>query len=246
MKKIFTTLYFTLAIIFCSAQGSLRLLDTNDVVIDQATLSVIMPTLSSHTQEILVTNTSSVGKSYKVKRTIFAIDAADATQFCWGGLCYGFTTNLSSLTLTVAPGDTVDFVGNGFHGIFNSGTASMTRFVHYNFYDVSAPGDSSGVTVQYTTFVGINEQDKVNGTISNAFPNPSTSFVSIKYDMNEFSQNGKIVFYDMLGKKVKEVELADRKGTAKINVADMNAGLYFYTFVIDDKAIATKKVVISH
>ena len=49
----------------------------------------------------------------------------------------------------------------------------------------------------------------------------------------------------MVGKIVKETELTDKKGTAKINVDDLNSGIYFYSFIVDGKAISTKKLVIS-
>ena len=86
---------------------------------------------------------------------------------------------------------------------------------------------------------------KIGGTISNAFPNPANFSVSMKYDITEFSHKGQIVFYDMLGKAVKEIALSDKKGTAKINVDDLNAGVYFYSFLVDGKAISTKKLVVS-
>lgn len=90
----------------------------------------------------------------------------------------------------------------------------------------------------------INNEDNLSA-ISNPFPNPANSIVSMKYDINEFSEKGEIVFYDMLGKSVKEITLSDKKGTAKINVDDLNSGIYFYSFLVDGKAISTKKLVVS-
>jgi hypothetical protein len=245
MKKIFTTAILSSIALFSFGQGSLALLDTNDVNVTGTIIAIPIATNASHTQEILVTNTSLTSKTYKVRRTIFTMDATDATQFCWGGLCYGYSTNLSSLTLTVAPGDTVDFVGNGFHAIFNSGPNAVTRFVHYQFFDNANTNDSSGVTLQYNGFVGVNELAKAEGNISSAFPNPATAMVSIKYDMNQYAQNARLELFNMLGKKVKAIELTDKQGVAKIDVSEMTPGVYFYTFVINDKAIATKKLVIS-
>ena len=82
-------------------------------------------------------------------------------------------------------------------------------------------------------------------SISNAFPNPANISVSMKYDITEFSHKGQIVIYDMLGKAVKEITLSDKKGTAKINVYDLSAGVYFYSFLVDGKAVSTKKLVVS-
>lgn len=245
MKKIFTTLFIGFTAIAGFSQSSLILLDENNNVVNSTIIDINIAPSTSHTEEIFVTNTSGSPKNYRVRRTIWTMDAGDATQFCWGGLCYAFTTNLSSLTKAVNPADTVDFAEGGFHGLFNAGPAMVTRTVHYKFYDDANSADSSTVVLRYNASVGVDEHAKADGNLGNAYPNPGNALISIKYDMNQLAQSGKIVFHDMLGKKVKEVELTDKQGTAKINVSDMNAGVYFYTFEVNDKAIATKKIVIS-
>ena len=50
----------------------------------------------------------------------------------------------------------------------------------------------------------------------------------------------------MLGKSIKAIALTDKKGTAKVNVDDLNPGIYFYSFVVDGKAISTKRLVVSY
>lgn len=244
MKKILTSALL-LGSMIGFGQSSMVLMDDMKMNVSSTIIDVNMTTNSAHTQELLVTNTSSSAKSYKVRRSILAVDPSDLTQFCWGGLCYGYTTNVSSMTLTVNPGDTVDFVGNGFHAIMNTDGVVMTRTVHYQFYDVANANDSVGVTIRYNVVAGIAENTKADGTISNAFPNPANSLVTVKYAMNAYSEKGQIVFYDMLGKKVKDIELTEKEGQAKINVSDLNQGVYFYSFLIDGKAITTKKLVIS-
>lgn len=244
MKKILT-LVLSCFVIAGFSQSAIKLLDENDALIDGTIVDINMTPSSSHTEEVFVTNTGSTAEVFKVRRTVLMVDASDATQFCWGGLCYGFTTNVSSLTLTINPGDTLGFVDGGFHALYTTGSAVGTRLVHYNFFDNTDSNDSTGVTLRYNVSVGINESVKADGNIYNAFPNPATALISVKYDMNQYADKGKIVFHDMLGKKVKELELTDKQGTAKISVADLNAGVYFYTLMVNDKAIATKKIVVS-
>lgn len=244
MKKIIT--FFTLiAISIVGFAQSAKVLDMLDNDISNTFFDVAIGANQSVITELLVTNTDVASHTYKCRRTIFTVAVDDSTQFCWGGLCYNWPTNLSSVSLAISPGDTVDFAEYGFHAIFNSKMSTMTRYVHYQFFDISNPNDSTGVTLKYNSTVGVNEMEKIGGTISNAYPNPAANSVSVKYDINEFSNSGTIVFYDMLGKAVKEVVLSDKKGTAKINVDDLNSGIYFYTFLVDGKAISTKKLVVS-
>ncbi len=77
------------------------------------------------------------------------------------------------------------------------------------------------------------------------YPNPASSFVSMKYDVNEYAKSAKIVLFDMLGKEVKQLIIGDKQGVAKINVSDLSSGVYFYSFLVDEKAVVTKKIVIS-
>lgn len=245
MKKIITSI----ALVTVSLMGFAQSLDvlnhSTKADISNTIFDVALPGNVSIITEFYVTNTDAVSHTFKCRRTIFTVAADDSTRFCWGGLCYNWPTNLSSQNLTVAPGDTMDFADFGFHAEFVSKMSTMTRTVHYQFYDITNPNDSTGVTIRYNSTVGVDEMAKVGGTISNAYPNPANNSVSVKYDINEFSNTGTIVFFDMLGKEVKEVALSDKKGTAKINVDDLKAGIYFYSFMVDGKAISTKKLVIS-
>jgi hypothetical protein len=245
MKKIITSIALVTVSLLGVAQSLDVLNHSNKNDISNTIFDVALPGNVSIITEFYVTNTDLASHTYKCRRTVFTVAADDSTRFCWGGLCYNWPTNLSSQNLTVAPGDTMDFADFGFHAEFVSKMSTITRTVHYQFYDIANPSDSTGVTIRYNSTVGVDEMDKVGGTISNAYPNPANMSVSVKYDINEFSNTGTIVFFDMLGKEVKEVALSDKKGTAKINVDDLNSGIYFYSFMVDGKAISTKKLVIS-
>jgi len=246
MKKIITSIALIASSVFAFGQISLEVLDhSNSNNVSSTIFDVSIGANTSLITEFYVTNTDVASHTYKCRRTILTIDPTDSTRFCWGGLCYNWPTNLSSQNLTVAPGDTLDFSDLGFHAEFLSKLSTITRTVHYQFYDIANPDDSTGVTIRYNSTLGVDEMNKIGGSISNAYPNPTNMSVSMKYDINEFSNNGTIVFYDILGKAVKTVALNDKKGTAKINVDDLNSGIYFYSFLVDGKAISTKKLVIS-
>ena len=245
MKKIITSIAFVTASFFAFGQFSLDVMDDLENDISNTIFDVYIGQNTSLITELVVTNTDSVSHTYRCRRTIYTVDPTDSTRFCWGGLCYNWPTNLSSLSLAIAPGDTIHYADFGFHAEFISKMATITRTVHYQFYDITNITDSTGVTIRYNSTVGVDEMEKIGGTISNAYPNPANLMVSMKYDINEYSQKGSIVFFDMVGKQVKEVVLNDKKGTAKINVDDLNSGIYFYSFVVDGKAISTKKIVIS-
>ncbi len=244
MKKIITTLFIATSALIGFGQ-TIKLLDVSKNVVSNTIIDVYVTPSSSTATEIMVNNTSASSfDTILVYRTIYSMDAADQTQFCWGGLCYGFSTNMSGYSLAIAPQDTIDYSESGFHSIFNTGTAAVTRLVHYKFYNKNNSTDSTGVTIRYNYSTGINEVKNL-GTLSDVYPNPASTVCSVKYDIFGSSQKGRIVFYDMLGKQVKEVLLNDKQGTANINIADLTSGVYFYKFMVDNKAVSTKKIVIT-
>ena len=245
MKKIITTIFFLSAAIVGMGQ-SIVLLDVNDNIITNTTVDEYVGFNSNVITDVHISNSTNVSRTYKCRRAILSMAADDSTQFCFGGLCYGFQTNIGSLTLTVAPHDTVDFSGNGFHCDFVSGSSNVTRYVYYRFEDPANTTDSSFVIIKYNLLLGVNEASNAVANISNPSPNPSSSLVSINYNINSSSQKAKLVMYNLIGKEVKQITLNDKQGIAKINTEEMPSGIYFYSLLVDDKMISTKKLVVSH
>jgi hypothetical protein len=55
--------------------------------------------------------------------------------------------------------------------------------------------------------------------------------------------NAQITITDVLGRKIKIIELAGKgKGQVVLNAAELNSGYYYYTLVTDGKIVATKKM----
>ena len=243
MKKIILTVSITSALVgFINAQ-SFQVLDK----ITGATISGTTITVNGTTADgdivgkVNVINNSGVSKSVKITRNVISAVAGTTNSFCWGINCYGPTTTTSPVPAIITAGA----IDSSLLAHYAPNATAGTTTIRYRFFDVSNFSDSVNVTINYVVIPsGINELSEM-GIISNAYPNPATSFFSIKYDINEFAQKGKIEMYDMLGKNVKEIILTDKQGISKINVSDMNSGIYFYTFIVDNKEIATKKIVIS-
>jgi hypothetical protein len=244
MKKII----LLLTIIATTTVGfsqSIVLMDTLYNVVSNTTMDINLPASTSNTTQILIKNTNVNAKTLKCRRTILYDEPADLTQFCFGGLCYGYSTPVSSLTLTVTSPDTINFVHNGFHAVMIADGHCLARAVRYVFYDTANVTDSTNVTLHYLCTTGISEFSKSTETVSNVYPSPVLATSTISYKISENTQQAKLVFYDVLGKVVKEVVLTNKEGDVKINSSEFNQGIYFYSLVADDKKIATKKFVVS-
>jgi len=244
MKKILLTLTFIVTAAVGFGQ-SIVLMDDLYNVVSNGTVNVNLPADSTRTTEILIKNTNVSGLVLKCRRTIVFDLPADLTQFCFGGLCYGSATNLSGNTLIAAPNDTIDFFHNGFHAVMTADGHCTNRTVRYVIYDTANVTDSTNVTIHYLCTTGINEFSKTSDFVSNVYPNPISSTSLINYKVDEATQKAKLVFYDVLGKVVKEIALPNKEGEQKINSSDFSQGIYFYSLIADDKKIATKKFIVS-
>jgi len=244
MKKIVFSLIVLSSSVLAFGQ-SFVVMDSNEVVVSNSIVDIVLNPSSTNTTEILVNNTSGIDKSVRVLRTVLNIDALDLTQYCWGGLCYGASTNLSNLFLNIVSEDTVAFVDGGFHAVFNSGPECLTRLVHYRFFDSINNNDSTGVTLRYICTVGINENTNENVRLSDVYPNPVNAISSINYKFDNSFGTAKIVFYNVLGKEVKQIALTAKEGTEKIMKGEFEEGIFFYSVVVDNKTIATKKFVVT-
>lgn len=93
-----------------------------------------------------------------------------------------------------------------------------------------------------TVDVGIHEFEKETFPES-LFPNPAQDHLSIKVTDEERLQS--ISIYDHLGKLVKQKELVFENGAAKINTADLEAGVYFLQLKNSAALISGKRFVIA-
>jgi hypothetical protein len=244
MKKI--TLSCLAIVAAATTFGQVILLDHDKNIVTNTIIDINIASNANSTEEILVKNGGTITDTLKVLRTVYSVDANDQTQFCFGGLCYAHATNLSSLSISVAPGDTIDYSENGFHAIFDAGVACVTRLVKYRFFNVNNFSDSASVTFRYSCVTGIDDNKNTMPVISNPSPNPAYGYVSFNYSTNTASEKAKIVIHDMLGKAVKIVDLTEREGSVKINTSDLISGVYFYSYYVDNKTIATKKMIIAN
>jgi type IX secretion system substrate protein len=248
MKKI-----FTLLLTITAAYGYSQTIHISEGGTDYTndTIDVAILAGSYNVNDLEIHNTSTSVMHYQVNRTILnpPIDADAYVYFCTGTQCYSpnqMTTWTPTSPYEVIGASATLPNGPGTYGIaahYDAGAVCHDIYVMYRVYNVqTGTNDTAYVTLAYKCATGIDELS--TGSIANAYPNPASSIVNIKYDLTD-ANTGKIVIYDMLGKVVKQNVLADTQGVAKMNVADLNAGVYFYSLLVNDKAITTKKLIIS-
>ena len=191
---------------------------------------------------ITVKNVSSQEVVVKCRKMEIEVVPETSNTFCWG-LCYAPTIFLSPLTITIAPGDTTQEFSGHYMPQTNIGITKMC----YSFFDINNPNDSTYFYVNYnaTPNVGIGEPVSDIPVVSNPYPNPASSMVSFDYHFPAGTSNARINIHNLLGAKVKEINVPGSDGTLRFDVHDLNDGIYFYSVQINNEIVETKRLVIS-
>ncbi len=241
MKKI---LLFSILLLFAgglSAQ-SLTLFYEGTNLLPGAQIMVIGDPSAEYIQaKVDVKNNGSAAIPTKVKKVIHEGDTIPGTSnyFCWG-LCFAPWTYVSPNEIVIEPGQTV----LDFYGDYNPNTLIGSSKVTYVFFNRDNVNDSVAVTVEFKASLASIADPITSASLSEVYPNPAINNAMVNYTLPENHQRASIVVTNMLGSRVKEITLSTAEGQARIPVADMTNGIYFYSLVVDDRIIQTRKFIV--
>jgi hypothetical protein len=244
MKKIILSFFFISFLVSSgvSAQGLLVVTDLLNNDVTGSTISIDTSNIDASTMDVYlnVTNNSEQELNLYVRRIINSSVNSSTNSFCFG-ICYPVTTDTSN-AVAVAPGNSTSF-SSDYSPNLGSGLTSIT----YEFYDNRTTGTpiTAQVTINFRVSpVGITHESKAFN-ISAAFPNPSSASTSFEYNI-PVGNSGKIILRNLIGSIVSEVVLEKPAGRAALNTNDLPEGVYFYSFIVESKAVLTKKLVVRH
>ncbi|HTL81876.1 MAG TPA: T9SS type A sorting domain-containing protein [Bacteroidia bacterium] len=195
------------------------------------------------TRTYTVTNVSAGSLTVKVKKVNEALnDPGASTYFCTDQNCYSPAATYSMNVAMNANGSFVlscDFDPNQQPGLTT---------VRYTVIDQANNADSVNFVINYNSQpTGIASVVNIKPTVSEPMPNPAASSFSMKYQLGTTPVNKtKFVIYNMLGSVVKESEVEETEGVLKMDVSELESGIYFCSLVSDGKTMATKRLVVSH
>lgn len=226
-----------------SAQANFIIADASLANVTGTTQTYWIDQDNLDSRNFTMTNTSSNSINVKVRRTIIQLNTPTAyTYFCNCITCFGTGTNLSSV-FTLAPGVpcvlTPDYFPDSTGG---------TGIVRYAILDQTTAADSVTLDIIYNpTPAGINSFVFSKSSRSTVFPNPATSFFSINYHLdNSNVQDGKLMLYNVIGDRVKEIAIVEMDGTMCVDVSTLEPGIYFCALETNGKIITTQRLVVTH
>lgn len=77
-------------------------------------------------------------------------------------------------------------------------------------------------------------------------PNPFTSNTEINFVLPQTYVSAKIIIFNLMGTQLRSYELTQHgKGSITISGSDLEAGMYLYSLLVDNKLIDTKRMLLT-
>ncbi len=252
MKKVYITALFSILCFIAFAQTA-QIIDHHDNIINFGDTVIYESNdieLAEHILEFKIKNTSTSSLSYDVRKTKISYVGNSSVYFCFAGSCYGANIDNSSDPLTLTADETsalVDFSSHYKPYMYVNGVPELyegSSFVAYTVYDATNPTDSMYFMIKYTVnnHIGIDENNN-NAASVKAYPNPATDYFTVEYNF-ENAQMAEIQILNILGSTVMNQEISTTDNNAKINISELNSGVYFYNIIVDGNNIISKKLIV--
>jgi hypothetical protein len=226
MKRIFS---ITISMLFfCSTYSqSLVVSGSNFVTATDACLqthsSLSIKNISSDTVNVLC------------QKVIIDTTVGTENYFCWGSICYGVTTYISTSANNLSPGERDDI---DFGGYYDAYCDPASAVIEYCFYPESDVMDKTCITITYNESSTSTSQIETV-IVSDFYPNPASEMVQFTFNGNAAT----LKLIDILGNNVKEI-LLNQEGIQKLDLSDMNKGIYFGNLIVNDEVVSIKKLIV--
>jgi hypothetical protein len=198
---------------------------------------------TSQRKSLIIQNDSDEVKEYVLKFMRGNIGSSQDIKICLGNTCYDPKKDLAKVKIKLNPGEVYTDLYLEFNlgiteakGTFDLHFANTENirdvFIIESVYHVENPNSDD------------NEIDNKDIKLGSIFPNPSNRIAQLDYEIKNPSIKARIVVNSFIGNPVFDLNLSPNQSSIVINVTDLNPGIYFYTLIVDNKNIVTKKLVV--
>jgi len=252
MKQILLSSFILvfLGIGIVNAQSPITLSHEGETLGDTVTVWVDPDQETFIDYKMTMTNNTGNGMNVLVARKIIKPLSKNQFTFCLGPICYGPTVDSCDVEKYVfinAGGSSPeeDFKAS-YSALDTTGTAIIgTAIVKYNVYNKDHVADSVNIVVKYwVSPQGIEEDIMKGGSLSAIYPNPASSFISLDYELTSKVNEAKIKVFNVLGSTIKEANMLKNAGKLKLDINDLDNGIYFYSVFINGEIYTTKKFIV--
>lgn len=252
MKKILLFV-FTLGFGLLNAQ-EIQILDSlgQDIKGDTVSISKVLndadPYMMIKFQYVTIKNNSDSTLHVKVHRD-YGSEVQDNTadQMCWGGSCESLQAlprQTSGNSELMDPNEEVQGGGMGFAAYYEPKNVPGDSYFTYTFHDVDFKVSPSSFTIKFTAIEPTGIKEDLNSINLSISPNPVYDQFKLKYDLKENYHQKSIEVVNLIGKVVYNQQVIEKTGIVNIDVAHLQAGIYFVRIKADGNYTATQKLII--
>jgi len=177
----------------------------------------------------------------RVAREVTSQVTDTENSFYWGK-SYSPETDTSTLSVKIDGGETTA----EFAGYYSPNGNAGTTTVKYIFYDLGDPENQFYFTVHYQAVTNSGISDNAGLQFTPVYPNPANNEARFDFSFKRNPEEVKFVILNLLGNKVKEIEIHDPDGSLRLNTSGLTEGIYFYSLLVNNESVLTHKLIIKH
>lgn len=244
MKKLLIFFITTLlSVSYVNAQSTLGLSWDGSALSDTVYVWVDPYNADATLFHAVVTNNTDNIVNIKVLRTNIDVVEESVNSFCWASQCYPPFLDESGEYQPILVGESTGT--DNFYAEFIAHETFGTSIVKYKFFDKDNTDIYSEVVVKYwSSPEAIDEEISDKISFSNAYPNPAINKFNIDYNFDTNINKASLKIVNLLGSVVKEVEIDQNSNKLSMDISNLDAGVYFYSIVVNNEVFQTKKLVI--
>ncbi|WP_339923782.1 T9SS type A sorting domain-containing protein [uncultured Cyclobacterium sp.] len=191
---------------------------------------------------LILQNDSNESATYFLRYLRGNVGSSQNILVCIGDNCFDPRKDLSQVRFTLAPGE----VTTNIYIEFELGITATKGTFDLHFFNTSNQRDAFVVENVYNV-VSDQPSDNVNHKdvdLDEIYPNPSVRTAQLDYKIKNPNAKVRIVINSFIGNPIYDFRLDASQETLIIPVTDLNPGTYFYTLIVDNKNIVTKKLYV--
>jgi hypothetical protein len=198
---------------------------------------------TSQRKSLILQNESNQTKEYILKFMRGNIASSQNVKICLGNTCYDPKKDLAKVKLSLKPGE----IYTDLYLEFDLGITEAKGTFDMHFANTENLRDVFIIESVYHVENPNMDGDEINNEeikLGSVFPNPATRIAQLDYEIKKPQINARIVVNSFIGNPVFDLKLNPNEKSIILNVTDLNPGIYFYTLIVDNKNIVTKKLVV--
>lgn len=194
-------------------------------------------------EKLIITNSGTNSMSMHVYRNTIDMPGNSVNYYCWGPNCFPPTTSLSTDPVFLESGKS----DSSFISYLEPYQEEGITIIDYSFFDELGSGDSLNLRFVFKTVPPpASTNELINPTkLYSIVPNPAKDLAFLRYSLPN-QENQKLVIYDLVGKKIQEIDLLSGEHNVLLNVSDFEGGIYLCNLISSGKVVDTQKLVVGH